>query len=111
MGYIYDPFTQPRKPFQDRLARERRGPTFSAAATLRTDSVAAPPFAANPVTPRLARELTEPGRALVPAVPSPAGARLSPATQDAYEPDQATKLRGHDGACRTTGACMVQLIG
>ena len=65
--------------------------TFSAAATFRTDSVAAPPLAAKPDTPAplLAPPLLAalpPGSPLVPAVGSLAGARLSPATQLAYEP-------------------------
>lgn len=69
-----------------RCCREGTQRTFRASATLRTASVAAPPLAAKPDT-RCFRPGMRP-----PTVPSgalAAGARLSPASHDAYEPVQA----------------------
>ena len=60
--------------------------TFSAAATLRTAIVAAAPLAAKPETLFLSFVGFLDVSPLVPAAPSVAGARLSPATHDAYDP-------------------------
>lgn len=69
-----------------RVTQGHAGPTLREAATLRTASVAAPPLAAKPETLFRSLGALLAASAPAPATPSVAGARLSPATQDAYEP-------------------------
>ncbi len=63
--------------------------TLRASATLRTASVAAPPLAAKPDTRCFRPGIRPP---TVPRGAFAAGARLSPASQDAYEPVQVKPL-------------------
>lgn len=69
-----------------RAIRAHPRPTLREAATLRTASVAAPPLAAKPETLFRSLGALLAASAPAPATPSVAGARLSPATQDAYDP-------------------------
>ena len=69
--------------------REGTRRTFRASATLRTASVAAPPLAAKPDTCCFRPGTRSP---TVPSGAFAAGARLSPASHDAYEPVLATTL-------------------
>ncbi len=63
--------------------------TFRASATLRTASVAAPPLAAKPETRCLRGGIVPP---TVPSGALAAGAKLSPASHDAYDPVFAVTL-------------------